>query len=129
MYFSYLIHLRLSINTTILCFAYLISHVWLFAIIIKFILIKYEDFTELEKTECYNKSKIKYHSLRKVGSQTQKIILKPYIYMQTINFIRIQGENMKHSQNLLEKIISGRFNCKLSGINIEMGQLKNEIQF
>ena len=45
--------------------------------------------------------------------------------MQTINFISIEGENMKHSQNLLEKIISGRFNCKLSGINIEMGHLKN----
>lgn len=77
------------------------------------------------KAEYYNKSKIKYHSLGEVGSQTQKINSKLCIYMQTIKFISIEGEYMKHSQNLLEKIISGRFNCKLNGISIEMGQLKN----
>lgn len=37
---------------------------------------------------------------------------------------------MKHRQNLLgKKIISWRFNCKLSGINIEMGQLKIKSSF
>lgn len=55
---------------------------------------------------------------------------KPCIYIQKMHCISTEGEDMKHRQNLLgKKIISWRFNCKLSGINIEMGQLKIKSSF